>query len=79
MENFKVRQLWCLSNTLVNVRQGTQQKMFYVQSRNMHENKGNIDEMPELKRTFMDKSRTFTAVRHEFCRQKRLCDGNLEA
>jgi hypothetical protein len=43
-------------------------KNIYVRSHYVYENKQNNDKMPEKKRAFSAKFRTFSANRHEFCR-----------
>ena len=41
-------------------------KNLYVRSRNVYENKQKVDKMPDKKRTFMYKFRTFMSNLHEF-------------
>jgi hypothetical protein len=44
---------------------GKKFKYIYVRSRNVYENKQSHDKVPEKKRTFSTKFRTFSADRHE--------------
>ena len=51
-------------------RDGPKKKNFMVRSRNVYENKGNMDTMPDKIRPFLYRIRTFWFNRAEFCRQK---------
>jgi hypothetical protein len=52
-------------------------KIYYVQSRNVYENNQIDDKTSEKSRTFSTKLRTFSSNRHEFCRKSGLGKGNL--
>jgi hypothetical protein len=57
--------------------ESAENKIYYVQSRNVYENNQVYDNTPEKSRTFSTKFRTFLSNRHEFCSKSGLGKGNL--